>query len=844
MNTEPHSDQKTKSPKDIAIIYAILSDGEVLEKFQNYDLSDKIKILFTCNLFADGILNLNQLYIILVNIFKLVNLYNSLSSIFSEENSNLLFNEISNHRDNKVWAKQEIFLLLAKYVKEFPKLKNLKIPSRSINSCKNKINEITKLVTKSCLLETHEESFCATIVPKIDNEETNEIIDQQINFDPFEIESIKFSYISHQKKYAMQEKFKKQICNDKMQYMRSKRKLKEHCEKPLILLSKFDFDEKNKLNTFNEDFEYIIQRSRKNLNLGHHKAYDDKMKAFWIHEFLMGSKSFEFHKKIFQGPSINSIKKWMKEYDVPHFQEFLDIKNIEKIYLFWKSLYKIEGLDATLSVDAMKVDEDLILEKKGKITGVVRPIILKHSPDEYRRNFRLYRELWCENYKANNIIGGMFVFILCPHSSTPSFPIHVYLSNNGCANNDVDNRMMMICSQMKKLGVNIHILSSDSDTHYRESFNNQFNYIARSFVTDPNFKNFIIPEQILSNDFSHLLKRARSRLVQKHYLFISKSDQIKYYKNDINVQSIHPELIKTFDITLTDYHFRNNSHDAMDDFFPNAIFNGRSLGNAIKERHWTAVLFLLPMTCMNRILRDKVADRRYRSIWTYIGLFVMFLYWSKLKVEISCNNKERKKENFDSIFSLDFCVDCVNCFFAFLLSIRNIQEKCSISRIGTIHSEHFFASLRYIAGKEQTIKSISWAFDRVIQSRKWDYFENGQIHKRLFETGVLEEGAYELTEEEVRNCGIFVTKLYQLSGQVFPKEEAAYDLVQSFGEIDLDFNEWENDIICSLTKKDTFICKADQNTDPNWELRVSQFRFTSKAGRNIIARYGTKINAQ
>ena len=238
----------------------------------------------------------------------------------------------------------------------------------------------------------------------------------------------------------------------------------------------------------------------------------------------------------------------------------------------------------------------------------------------------------------------MFVFMLCPHSTTPLFPLHIYLSNKGNADDKVDKKMNKIQQQMKELGVFIPIFSTDSDTHYRDEFNKQFDYITRSFVSDPNFYDFRIPQKILSNDFSHLLKRGRSRLVKKKRLFVSKNDQIRFEKNKKGVNVMSIEILKSLDEDLTDCYFRCSSHDSMDDFYPNAIFNGKSLKNALKNKFWAGVLYLLPLTCMNKILRDKNANRKQRAIWAYTGIFVMFYYWSSIKLELTNSKKERKKK--------------------------------------------------------------------------------------------------------------------------------------------------------------------------------------------------------
>ena len=174
----------------------------------------------------------------------------------------------------------------------------------------------------------------------------------------------------------------------------------------------------------------------------------------------------------------------------------------------------------------------------------------------------------------------------------------------------------------------------------------------------------------------------------------------------------------------------------MDDFHPYTIFSGRALKESIKHKNWTAALYLLPMCCINRILRDKEANRKLRTYWAYIAMFIMIFYWSSLKLECQKRSREAKKEDFDSIFTINLCVDCINAMYAILFGISSINEECSISRIGTILSEHFFASLRYKSGKDQSLKS----------------FDQNIIERRIFETGIMEEGVYIPEEDEVEKC--------------------------------------------------------------------------------------------
>ena len=315
-------------------------------------------------------------------------------------------------------------------------------------------------------------------------------------------------------------------------------------------------------------------------------------------------------------------------------------------------------------------------------------------------------------------------------------------------------------------------------------------------------------------------------------------------KNNLNVKKVSIDDLMRLDQSLTDCNFRQTGHDSMDDFHPYTIFSGRALKESIKHKNWAAALYLLPMCCINRILRDKEANRKLRTYWAYIAMFIMIFYWSNLKLECQKRSREAKKEDFDSIFTINLCVDCINAMYAILFGISSINEECSISRIVTILSEHFFASLRYKSGKDQSLKSLKWAFERILQMKKWGSFDQNIIERRIFETGIMEEGVYIPEEDEVEKCRMLTIKFFILSEQVFPKEGAAYFMQWHPNDLDLTFNEWEENILNSLSNKSSFKSmskKTGEERSFSWEINVSRYRLTSRVGRNITSRYHTKV---
>ena len=288
---------------------------------------------------------------------------------------------------------------------------------------------------------------------------------------------------------------------------------------------------------FSDDFEHIIAASRKNLCLRNHKLYDNTMKSFWINEYLFGRKSYKWHQQLFQGPTIKTIKNWIKMEKEISFQEFLHLENLEKIIYFWKNIYDFGSINATLSIDALKVDEDLVIKWDGTVIGTIQEIHLD-EPDRFRKDFILYKNLWKENLENGNIVAGMFVFLLCPHNKIHGFPIHVYTSKSGSADNNIDKKITQIIEVLKDLDIFIKVVSTDSDTHYRKFFNEQFDWILKYFINNKIINSDNTPTIIYSNDIAHILKRARSRLVKKRILFVNRSDSKLFDKNNLNVKKV------------------------------------------------------------------------------------------------------------------------------------------------------------------------------------------------------------------------------------------------------------------------------------------------------------------
>ena len=100
---------------------------------------------------------------------------------------------------------------------------------------------------------------------------------------------------------------------------------------------------------------------------------------------MFGRKSYNYHRSLLHGPSISTIYRWIEIIDFPRFKTFRQIKNIPIILSFWKKSYNFDSLACSISMDAMKVDEDLVINHDGIFKGVIPKMKVKNPIMYYHK---------------------------------------------------------------------------------------------------------------------------------------------------------------------------------------------------------------------------------------------------------------------------------------------------------------------------------------------------------------------------------------------------------------------------------------------------------------------------
>ena len=589
----------------------------------------------------------------------------------------------------------------------------------------------------------------------------------------------------------------------------------------------------------------VLKKSQDNL-MREKPVYDSELKSFWIRVHIFGRKCFNFFSKIFHGPSHSTVISWMKNSKYLKWNDFLSLNNIPKILECFQKKSVLSNSPILLSIDAMKIDEDICIDHTGQIDGLVHEIRIS-NPEDYRKNHALYLEFWEQMKKSNEIARELYIISACPINQSCTFPIHIFLAHKKNNNDPV----IIIKESIKKLTnnkIDVKFIGSDSDTKYRNEFNKQFaewsKYIS---VVNGDVMKITKPDITWTNDAAHLLKRGRSRLVTHGRLFSSRAEELSF-ENDPSPSSnfrhmVDIETLMCVNPHLSETWFRNNGRDSMDDFYPHFIFSGRTLLGILNtmqsSRNFKFLLsYVVPMLCIVRILRDKNANRNIRLKWAYLALFIMLFNYSWMKLQ--CVDVAIKKENYHSYFTIHMCIDCANWLFSVIHILGEVEESFSMSRIGSITSEHQFSQIRYFAGKEQTSRSIRFAFDRIMAMHELGNMFKEKFEKRMFRCAKIENGIVLLTQPEINLCKKIAYKISLMSGIVFPRECEFYDLVKDF---DLkkpnDFNNKELSFLQTLLEDDF----DTKNIPRSWRLQSSRFRIgPPKVGRNISIRYATALN--
>ena len=564
------------------------------------------------------------------------------------------------------------------------------------------------------------------------------------------------------------------------------------------------------------------------------REYQPDIKWFWMKLFSISPYAFKHFTDMIGGPSLNTIKGWMRKEKRVLRKELFELDNVTAIVLKWIEKWGHTDDVYTLSYDACKLDEDLRIDEKGRVTGTLEAISLAAPPVEYKLNYEMYRNLWERQIEQKNLITHAFVFMLTPVSEARGYPIHVVFSNTGSANEKVFKCIQEIPSRLEKLGIQIAFLASDSDNKYRTIFNQHFRCIYNQFggIYDRDESGEIrglgslqVPRVKCCNDIPHILKRWRSRLV-KNNLFVSAEMEARADAGE-DVGFVNSEVLRIVNPNIPSSAFRNGAMASMDDAYPLMIFTTETLLNAWDKGARGMFMFLLPAVCAQIVFRAEISRER-RLTFAYLGLFLCVYYFSYLE---DCTIIGQKFKS--PIFTKDLLVDMTNALICQICGMCQVAKQYKTSKISSTISEHYFARMRRTMGQDQSSDNFTRVFLRNVICDLADkrMNENLTMMRRNFSSAICEDGLARLDPSIACQIQSFVNSLgAELSVSFSPR--AIYRTVFS---VTSGQNMTDNSIVISwFTELISTFAPFSRFT-----IHAGQTRVRRIYGRSIISRFTT-----
>lgn len=388
----------------------------------------------------------------------------------------------------------------------------------------------------------------------------------------------------------------------------------------------------------------LIKRiSNKNTNGA---RYSPEEKVLWIKGYLKNSNCCNYFSKKFNGPARSNITNWIKENKetmVPTIQQLLNVNFIEDIIKLWKLAHKISHdkiIEAGLTIDAMKVDENLLITPSNDIIGLINnEMISKKEIKELVKNQKLLNHKLSEEVESSNVVSYIFCFYLLPiERGYKPLPVHISQSSQGAASDSIINTIDLIWNLFNNCSMNITLrfLSFDGDKKYLSYHRSYLMEWMPKYLTEFKLQN--ISKAIIS-DPMHLLKRLRYRLV----------NHVNLSFGNKNSASISTQTFQKLFPNITDLAWNPSQVTKQDDFYPKLLFNSKNLLKCFSKRRWKHLAFLLPGVILNEVISNANMSNHQAQLALLLGVEFMSII---LSYYYNYSSKEKVKVNLEQQLSL------------------------------------------------------------------------------------------------------------------------------------------------------------------------------------------------
>lgn len=509
---------------------------------------------------------------------------------------------------------------------------------------------------------------------------------------------------------------------------------------------------------FNDKVAHSLICTHKRKTMNPKMKYDDIEKLHWLTLYSqLTQRQFGMTSDLYSGPSLSSLQRWENKCGIPSMEDFQSIDRINFVLSFWSKLYKEkyhnlfkgERINLNMSIDATKIKE-MLRQDNDNVIGVTDEgiSIVNRFDKEWKSDPKVYNKMLSQLLSNNMLFSHCFVFLLCPFANVKPFPVHIYFSNTGFANEEVIERMTTIQKVSHKKW-KVTAISTDADRKY-DSLQNMFFEEISLLIKDEVLIEKHKSLMLYPNDGMHLLKRIRSHFIKHEILYLTKK---------LKSQTITRSDFENLDHEIPPCVWINSSLSAMDDYFPYQLFKTSILQDALTEQKWGLVLFLIP-TCAITILNKYSLPRRSKLIVAHVALFESLTY--KILLETAQINNKTQKTKIAGLFSISHCMHMANYFYSTIKVLGTEERDFPFSHIGTICSEHFFGMLKN-ESHDQLYLSIKNAFHRkILQYKIMPEDVTRDVPHRWFDCVNAEEGKQNLNSAEVEKCISCINLLYSL----------------------------------------------------------------------------------
>ena len=133
------------------------------------------------------------------------------------------------------------------------------------------------------------------------------------------------------------------------------------------------------------------------------RRYPKDAKNFWMQIYSVSPCCFNHVSWLLNGPCDATVKSWMRAKKEIIRDELFKLESIAGIVSRWRRKWGDSTAVFTLSYDACKLDEDLVINQDGHVSGVLTKVELECPAIEYKLNPLLYQKLWEQQVLNKNL---------------------------------------------------------------------------------------------------------------------------------------------------------------------------------------------------------------------------------------------------------------------------------------------------------------------------------------------------------------------------------------------------------------------------------------------------------